>query len=52
MIQEGERNSRRDVRPESDGREETVQGSMTLGFVDLEKAFDTVPREMVMVTLR
>ncbi len=29
-----------------------VQGSMTLGFVDLEKAFDTVPREMVMATLR
>ena len=24
-----------------------VQGSMALGFVDLEKAFDTVPREMV-----
>ena len=29
-----------------------VQGSMDLGFVDLEKAFDTVPREMVMATLR
>ena len=29
-----------------------VQGSMSLGFVDLEKAFDTVPREMVMATLR
>ena len=29
-----------------------VQGSMALGFVDLEKAFDTVPREMVMATLR
>ena len=29
-----------------------VQGSMALGFVDLEKLFDTVPREMVMVTLR
>ena len=27
-----------------------IQGSMALGFVDLEKAFDTVPREMVMVT--
>ena len=24
-----------------------IQGSMALGFVDLEKAFDTVPREMV-----
>ena len=29
-----------------------VQGSMALGFVDMEKAFDTVPREMVMATLR
>ena len=29
-----------------------VQGSMALWFVDLEKAFDTVPREMVMATLR
>ena len=29
-----------------------VQGSMSLGFVDLEKALDTVPREMVMATLR
>ena len=29
-----------------------VQGSMALGFVDLEKAFDTVPREMVLATLR
>ena len=29
-----------------------VQGSMALGFVNLEKAFDTVPREMVMATLR
>ena len=25
---------------------------MALGFIDLEKAFDTVPREMVMATLR
>ena len=25
---------------------------MALGFVDQEKAFDTVPREMVMATLR
>ena len=25
---------------------------MALGFVDLEKAFDTVPREMLMATLR
>ena len=29
-----------------------VQGSVALGFVDLEKAFDTVPREMVMAPLR
>ena len=29
-----------------------VQGSMALGLVDLEKAFDTVPREMVVATLR
>ena len=29
-----------------------VQGSVALGFVDLEKAFDTVPREMAMATLR
>ena len=29
-----------------------VPGSMVLGFVDLEKAFNTVPREMVMATLR
>ena len=29
-----------------------VQGNMAMGFVDLEKAFDTVPREMVMATLR
>ena len=29
-----------------------VHGSMALWFVDLEKAFDIVPREMVMATLR
>ena len=29
-----------------------VQGEMILGFVDLEKSYDTVPREMIMVTLR
>ena len=29
-----------------------VQGSMALGFVGLDKAFDRVPREMVMATLR
>ena len=53
-VQEGERNSRRDVRPETDGREDTGgTGHMALGFVDLDKkAFDTVPREMVMAMLR
>ena len=29
-----------------------AQGNMALGFVKVEKAFDTVPREMVMSTLR
>ena len=29
-----------------------VRGSMALGFVDLEKAFDTVPREMMLVMLQ
>ena len=29
-----------------------VHGSMALGFVDMEKAFDTVPKEMLMATLR
>ena len=29
-----------------------VQGEIVLGIVDLEKAYGTVPREMVMVTLR
>ena len=29
-----------------------IQGSMAPGFVDLEKAFDTVPIEMVVATLR
>ena len=28
------------------------QGSMCIGYVDLEKAFDTVSREMVLATLR
>ena len=53
-VQDGERNSRRDVRPATDGKEDTGgTGHMALGFVDLDKkAFDTVPREMVMVTLR
>ena len=52
-VQEGERNSRRDVRPETDGREQTGgTGQYGSGFVDLEKAFDTVPGEMVMAALR
>ena len=29
-----------------------MQGRMAVGFVDLEKAYDTVPREMVMATVR
>ena len=29
-----------------------VQGAMALGFVDLEKAYFTVLREMVMATLK
>ena len=29
-----------------------IQGSMALGFVDLEKTFDKLPRYMVMATLR
>ena len=29
-----------------------LQGSLALGFVDLERAYDTVPREMVRATLR
>ena len=42
------------VRPETDGivKRLEAQGSMALGFVDMEKAFDTVPREMVIATLR
>ena len=28
------------------------QGHMALAFVDLEKAFDTVPRQMAITTLR
>ena len=29
-----------------------MQWRMAVGFVDLEKAYDTVPREMVMATVR
>ena len=29
-----------------------VHGRMALGFVELENAFDTLPRDMVMATLR
>ena len=28
-----------------------LQGSLALGFVHLERAYDTVPREMVMATV-
>ena len=51
---QGERNSRRDVRPETDGREDCRSTcSVALGFVDLENAFDSgLPREMAMTTLR
>ena len=28
------------------------QENMALGFIDLEKAYDTVPRDMTMATLR
>ena len=34
------------------GKKLEKQGSMCIGFVDLEKAFDTVSREMVVATLR
>ena len=48
-----ERNHGRVVHTEAVRGEETrKQGSMCIGFVDLEKAFDTVSREMVMATLR
>ena len=29
-----------------------MQGEMVLGFVDLEKAYDSIPKDMVMATLR
>ena len=48
-----ERNRRRDVRPGTDCREETGgTGQYGCGVRDLEKVSDTVPREMVMATLR
>ena len=47
-VQGGERNSvlRQMVEKRLD-----VQSSMAMGFIDLEKAFDTPPREVVMATL-
>ena len=52
-VQEGERNSRRDVvLRQMVEKILEVQGCMALGFVDLEKAFDTVPSEMLMATQR
>ena len=51
-FQEGERNSRRDVRPETDGREETGGTEQYGSVVRRPRAFDTVPREMVIATLR
>ena len=47
-------NRKRDVRPDTDGREE-IGGTVQYGSGvrrPIEKAFDTVPREMVMATLR
>ena len=54
MIREGERNSiGMYVLREVIQKRLEVHGCMALlGFVDLEKSFDTVPREMVMATLR
>ena len=53
-VQEGERNSRRDVRPETAGREDTG-GTGQYGSIVRrpgKKAFDTTPREMVVATQR
>ena len=35
-----------------EGFRKEVPGGTALGFVDLDNAFDTVPREMVMATIR
>ena len=52
-VQEGERNSGRDVRPQTDGREETGgTGLYDCGVRRPGNVFDTVPKEMVMATLR
>ena len=32
-------------------KRQEVQCNLAVGFVDLERAYDTVPREMVMATL-
>ena len=45
LVQKGERNSKRDVSPETDGREETGgTGQYGSGVRRPGKAFDTVPR--------
>ena len=45
-VQEGELNSRRDVRPATDGREDTGgTGQYGSGVRRPRKAFDTVPRD-------
>ena len=48
-----ERYGGRDVQSETTGRKETGgTGNMAVGSIHLEKAYDTVPRDMAMATLR
>ena len=52
-IQQGQRGDRRDVCIKAAGREEVGDARENeMGFVDLEKVYDTVPREMAMATMR
>ena len=51
-VQQGFRNGTMYVLRQMVVKRLEAQGSMALGFEDMEKAFDTVPREMVMATLR